>query len=68
MVFGMFLAFLILDPTKNFVKAIAFSWAIYFQKRLISKIVGVFLSGFLPRATLMLLQYGFWHVFSIFNF
>ena len=37
MAFGMFLAFLIFDPTKNFPRAIAFAWAMAFARWLIFK-------------------------------
>ena len=39
-----------------------------FQNRLISRIFGVFSSGFLHRTTLMWLKSRFWHVFVNFNF
>ena len=69
----MFLAFLICEPNWPFCKA----YSLYmgsslgkmadFQKRLISSIFGVFLSGFLQRTTLMWLNNRFSHVFSIFD-
>ena len=39
-----------------------------FQNGLISRILGVFRSGFLRRTTLMILQNRVSHVFGIFNF
>ena len=39
-----------------------------FQNNLISRIFGVFSSGFLQGKTVNDLLYGFWHVFWNFNF
>ena len=39
-----------------------------FQNGLISQILSVFSSGFLPRTTVNDLQNGFWHVLWNFNF
>ena len=39
-----------------------------FKNSLISRIFGIFLSGFLHKPTLMLLENGFLHFFDIFNF
>ena len=64
----MVLAFLIFDQNRPFCKGYSFCKMTHFQNRLISRILGVFSSGFFYRTTLMFLKNGYSHVLGIFNF
>ena len=74
MVVRMFLRFLNLRPDWQFCKSYSLCMGCSlckmadFQNRLISRILGVFSSGYLHRTTLMFLQNGCSHVFEIFKF
>ena len=68
MVFRMFLAFLIFDPNWPFCKGYSLSNMADFQTCLISRLFGVFSSGFLHRTILVFLKNGFSHNFEIFSF
>ena len=66
--FGMFFAILIFDPKSGFFMGSRLCIMTDFQNALISRIFGVFSSGFLHRTTLNDLKSGFCHVFCNFYF
>ena len=74
MFFRMFLDILVFEPDWPFCRAYSLCMdyslckVAEFQNRLISRIFGVFSSGFLHRTTLVCSYFCFWHVFIHFNF